>query len=88
MVDLRHRLVCAWILREAVTNIVRHSGAQHATVTFDTARITITDDGVGVGNSPEGNGMRGLRERVAEAGGSLTIGPGPDGRGTLVEAAL
>lgn len=87
-VDPRHRLVFAWVLREAVTNIVRHAQASHVTVTLAPAQITVTDDGIGVGGRPEGNGLRGMRERVAEAGGTLHVTPGADGRGTTLEATL
>ncbi|WP_440581936.1 sensor histidine kinase [Streptomyces flavofungini] len=71
----------AWALREAVTNVVRHSGAQHCTVAF-TARQTLAgprlelrveDDGVG-GAAAAGNGLTGLAERVAAVGGDLETG--------------
>jgi two-component system sensor histidine kinase DesK len=62
-------------LREAVTNIVRHSGARsahlsiHATDTSCT--LSISDDGRG-GNAPFGSGLTGMRERVDVLGGRLT----------------
>ncbi|MFF3640109.1 sensor histidine kinase [Streptomyces sp. NPDC002564] len=77
----------AWALREAVTNVVRHSGARHCTVTF-TARQTLAgpllelcveDDGVGGGGAAAGNGLTGLTERVAAVGGVLETGPGARG---------
>jgi two-component system sensor histidine kinase DesK len=69
----------AWALREAVTNVVRHSGARSCTVellhrqTLDGPRLelTVEDDGSGgAGNGP-GNGLTGLTERLEKAGGSL-----------------
>jgi two-component system sensor histidine kinase DesK len=87
VVDPRHRIVVAWVLREAVTNVVRHSRASRCTVTFDSTSVTVEDDGIGVRQRKEGNGLRGVRERVAGAGGTLTITAGPAG-GTRLEVAL
>ncbi|MET7456293.1 sensor histidine kinase, partial [Streptomyces sp. NPDC005574] len=84
-----------WVVREAVTNVVRHSGAAHCEITVygeaERVRLTVTDDGGGAGTAPDdgggagtapmtacdGTGLKGLRERLAAAGGSLTAGPGP-----------
>jgi two-component system sensor histidine kinase DesK len=75
-----------WVLREAVTNVVRHSGATRCEITvdgtLDRVRLTITDDGAGVSvkDPVEGissTGLKGLTERLAAAGGSLEAGPGP-----------
>ena len=60
-----------WVLREAVTNVVRHSRAQHVVVTLGARSIEVADDGRGGLSSP-GNGLTGLRERLAAAGGTLT----------------
>ncbi|HEX6640585.1 MAG TPA: sensor histidine kinase [Thermoanaerobaculia bacterium] len=61
-------------LREAVTNIVRHSGARHARLSIhDTeasCTLSISDDGRG-GNAPFGSGLTGMRERVDVLGGTL-----------------
>ncbi|MFE0171462.1 sensor histidine kinase [Streptomyces sp. NPDC059002] len=73
----------AWALREAVTNVVRHSGARRCTVTF-TARQTLAgpllelcveDDGAGGSGAVAGNGLTGLTERVEAVGGVLETGP-------------
>ncbi|MFB7287984.1 sensor histidine kinase [Actinacidiphila glaucinigra] len=67
----------AWALREAVTNVVRHSGASCCTVTVDeddgTVRLTVADDGrgPGTGGARRGNGLTGLQERLLLAGGRL-----------------
>lgn len=87
-VDPRQRLVLAWVLREAVTNVVRHSAATRCVVTFEGSGLVVVDDGRGVGEISEGNGLRGIRERIAAAGGRLEIGLGPEGRGTRLEVTL
>lgn len=57
------RSLFAWCLREAVTNVVRHSGAQRCTVTLEPGRLRIHDDGVGLGArtaaAPRGAGSPG-----------------------------
>lgn len=63
-----------WVVREAVTNVVRHAQATRCTVTIDRTeggiRLDISDDGPGLADvSPPGVGLRGLEERVAAAGG-------------------
>ncbi|MFJ9099898.1 sensor histidine kinase [Streptomyces sp. NPDC102405] len=69
----------AWALREAVTNVVRHSGARRCTVellhrqTLDGPRLelTVADDGSGGSGNGPGNGLNGLTERLEKAGGTL-----------------
>lgn len=87
-VDPRHRTVLAWVLREAVTNVVRHSDANTCRVVLGPNLLRVSDDGRGVDGNPPGNGLRGVRERVERAGGRLSIGPGQDGRGTVLEVTL
>lgn len=88
VVDPRHRITVAWVLREAVTNVVRHSRAQVCRVRLGSDGLVVEDDGRGTGGRGEGNGIRGLRERVAQAGGEILIGPGSTGRGTRLEVRL
>ncbi|MGV9411789.1 sensor histidine kinase [Nocardia sp. NPDC003693] len=77
---LRHSVVFGWVLREAVTNVVRHSGARHCVVSVTATSIEITDDGVGSGADPHfGSGLSGLRERVRATGGTLTVTNRPEG---------
>src|SRR5262245_23253318 len=73
------------IVQEALTNTLRHAGAEHATVTlrFDPEAVSldVLDDGsalppVGGGN---GRGLIGMRERVATFGGQLEVGPDSGG---------
>ncbi|MFV0253751.1 MAG: sensor histidine kinase [Beutenbergiaceae bacterium] len=80
-VDPSHRIVMGWALRESVTNVVRHSQARTCTIELGPRTLTIADDGIGL-NAPDGNGLRGLRERIQASGGSLAIGTGPGAAGT------
>jgi two-component system sensor histidine kinase DesK len=76
----------AYVLREGVTNVIRHSGARRCEVRLGESWIEIRDDGVG-GVSSSGHGLAGLVERLAHVGGSLTAGPDPAG-GFRVRAAV
>jgi len=67
-----------WVVREAVTNVVRHSRANHVRISLGRDYVEIFDDGRG-GVSGTGNGLRGLRERVEAAGGTLTVTSGMSG---------
>jgi two-component system sensor histidine kinase DesK len=67
-----------WVVREAVTNVVRHSRATHVRITLGPTHVEVFDDGRG-GVPGAGNGLRGLRERVEAAGGTLTITSGLSG---------
>ena len=78
----------AWVLREAVTNVVRHSDADECWVTLEGNRLVVRDDGRGLQGRPEGNGVRGIRERVEAAGGRLSLTTGDGGHGTVVEVVL
>jgi two-component system sensor histidine kinase DesK len=83
--DPRHRTLLAWVLREAVTNVVRHARARSVVIELGPDGIAVTDDGAGC-DGPEGNGLRGMRERVTAAGGTLRLAPASPG--TRVEVAL
>lgn len=66
--------VLSLAVREAVTNVVRHAQARTCRMRLDqengTCRLEIQDDGRGISNG-EGNGLRGMRERVEMLGGTL-----------------
>ncbi|VEI13405.1 sensor histidine kinase [Trueperella bialowiezensis] len=84
-VDPRHRILFAWILREAMTNVIRHAGASRARVQLEQSRITVSDDGRGFDPATcEGHGLAGLRKRVEDAGGTMEIDSSPGG-GTTIE---
>ena len=70
--DPRHRVLLAWALREAVTNVVRHAGAHQVHIGLGPSGLVVADDGRGI-RAPEGNGLRGMRERVTAAGGTVTL---------------
>ena len=67
----------SWVLREAVTNMVRHSGANAARVRLSATGLDIIDNGVGVGDA-RGNGLTGMGQRVAASGGSVVIETAPE----------
>ncbi|MET9893274.1 sensor histidine kinase [Streptomyces sp. NPDC006465] len=77
-----------WVLREAVTNVVRHSDATRCEITVDgtpdLVRLTVSDNGSDASPAPPepgigGTGLKGLTERLATAGGSLRAGRAPRG---------
>jgi two-component system, NarL family, sensor histidine kinase DesK len=73
-VDPVHQELFGWVVREGITNVVRHSRAASCAVRLSASSIEIVDDGVG-GTAPTGNGLTGLRERVAAVGGVIDAGP-------------
>jgi two-component system sensor histidine kinase DesK len=72
--------VLAWAVREGVTNVMRHSQAKRCAIRITNrdgrATVEVVDDGRG-GIPEAGSGLRGLRERVLEHGGTLTAAPLP-----------
>jgi two-component system sensor histidine kinase DesK len=83
----------AWTVREAATNVIRHSGATHSTIrlvpALGQATVEVIDDGRGCnGAAGNGSGLLGLQERVREAGGRLEAGPREDGPGFRVRAVV
>jgi two-component system sensor histidine kinase DesK len=81
----------AWVLREATTNVVRHSGAQRCAIEISTtdgaAALSVVDNGGAAGGAAFGNGLRGLTERLGAAGGTLQAGA-RDGGGFALVARL
>jgi two-component system, NarL family, sensor histidine kinase DesK len=75
-VDPAHQELFGWVVREGLTNVVRHAKASTCTVQLDASSVVIVDDGVGAdGTGSTGSGLAGLRERVAAAGGTIDAGP-------------
>jgi len=75
--DLPAAAVLSAVLREATTNVLRHSRASWCAIAIEHAagevRMTVTNDGVRAGAAPDAHshGLRGLADRLAEAGGAL-----------------
>ena len=69
--------VLAMALREGVTNVIRHAGAQRCQIKLEPSAkaltLTIADDGQGGGKLTEGSGLKGMRARLAAIGGALDI---------------
>ncbi|WP_237047689.1 sensor histidine kinase [Lentzea guizhouensis] len=79
------------VVQEALTNVVKHSGASHVDVRMrflDSAlELEVADDGRGRSTGESGFGLVGMRERVAVHGGTLEAGPRRSS-GYLVRASL
>jgi len=77
--------------QEIITNAVRHAGARTLWLTMTREKhgiaIRARDDGRGAGQVKDGNGLRGMRERLAQFGGKLQIDAGVD-RGFALDAWL
>jgi two-component system sensor histidine kinase DesK len=65
------RELFAWTVREGITNVIRHSGAQRCTVVLGEHEVEIRDDGRGAPSAGTGHGLTGLRERAAALGGTV-----------------
>ncbi|MQA78168.1 MAG: sensor histidine kinase [Streptosporangiales bacterium] len=65
------RVLFGWVVREGVTNVVRHSRAHSCRVEVTSTSVEVIDDGRG-GTAEPGTGLTGLRERVGALGGTLT----------------
>lgn len=76
-----NRELFAWVVREGVTNVVRHSGAKRCTIQLTASQIEVLDDGKGPtpGGGASGHGLMGLRERANQAGASVQVGQAPGG---------
>jgi two-component system sensor histidine kinase DesK len=74
VVDPANHELFGWIVREGVTNVVRHAHASVCSVRLTATSVELRDDGVG-GVAAAGNGLRGLGERVANVGGTVDAGP-------------
>jgi signal transduction histidine kinase len=81
---------------EGLRNVAAHAGATEVEVILDDdgdqAMLTVRDNGAGPGEAPGGSlschGLRLLRERALMLGGTLTFGPGLDGRGAALTLIL
>jgi signal transduction histidine kinase len=81
------------VVQEALTNVVRHSGASHATVSLtggpDEVHVVVADDGCGGSGAVvvPGRGLLGMRERVGLLGGATSVAGRPGG-GLEVRASV
>jgi two-component system sensor histidine kinase DesK len=83
-----NRELFGWVVREGVTNVVRHSRATRVCIAVTRSTVEVTDDGPaslprpaggGLLTDDTGTGLAGLRERLRAVGGTLTVGPDGDG---------
>jgi two-component system, NarL family, sensor histidine kinase DesK len=72
--DPAHHELFGWAVREGLTNVIRHSRARSCSVRVSASCVEIIDDGHGSAADP-GNGLSGLSERAAAAGGGVEAGP-------------
>jgi signal transduction histidine kinase len=78
------------VLREGLSNVVRHAQATRVEITVTVSgsrvRAEVLDDGVGprTGSRPGGRGLTNLAHRAESLGGHMSVQSGPDGRGTLL----
>ena len=88
-VDPELRELFAWVVREGVTNVVRHAHASHCKVELTSNSIEVTDDGIGLDSAGagDGHGLEGLRQRCQDNGADLTIEAPSGGSGTVLRAS-
>lgn len=84
LLDAARSTALSWILREAVTNVLRHAHATTAWICIREHTLSIEDDGDSLAGSKEGHGIRGMRERARLSGAAFEIGDSAHG-GTKVE---
>jgi signal transduction histidine kinase len=87
----RTEVTAYFVISEALTNAVKHSGASTVRVMVETidgeVSLSIRDDGVGGADPAAGSGLVGLRDRVEALGGTLTVQSAP-GEGTQLTVEL
>jgi two-component system sensor histidine kinase DesK len=83
---------CGWIIREATTNVIKHSRASSCHISLDGRdshiTVSVTDDGRGHQHNGGGSGLQGLRERVQALGGTLHAGPAAPEPGFRLRATI
>jgi len=76
-VDAAHETTIAWALREAITDVVKHSGARTCPIALrgvaGATTLDVEDDGRGPGEAIFGTGLNGLADRVQAMGGTLRV---------------
>ena len=81
--DRETEAVLGWVVREATTNVIRHSGAKRCQIFLGReagqVHVDVVNDGWRVPQAPPGNGLRGIEERLAAVGGQLSAIARPEG---------
>lgn len=90
--DSRRAQVLLRCTQEIITNTVKHARARNLWLRFEEGAggvllLRAHDDGQGAAELKAGNGLTGMRERLAELGGRLEVKTGRD-RGFALEASL
>jgi two-component system sensor histidine kinase DesK len=62
-----------WVVRETVTNVLRHSAAQQVRIVYGADELTISNDGANPARGQGGAGLAGLRERLLPLGAELSV---------------
>jgi signal transduction histidine kinase len=87
--DVRSQLLA--VIREALSNAARHARASEVRVGVSIAsgevKVVVADDGVGTGEAGRESGLRNIRDRASDLGGTLTIRSG-EASGTELEWAV
>ncbi|MGP5388481.1 sensor histidine kinase [Glutamicibacter arilaitensis] len=73
-IPLALRSHIAWILREAVTNVLRHAHASTVVIHIGSTRVSVDDDGDGLQPNAVGHGIRGMQERARQFNASCSVG--------------
>ncbi|MEU4423081.1 sensor histidine kinase [Actinoplanes sp. NPDC024001] len=81
----RTQSALGWAVREATTNVLRHSEAHECTIELNrtadgTVSLIMTNDGAGGGRVRHGNGLTGLTERITAVGGTVSADRQPPDR--------
>jgi len=83
---------CGWIIREATTNVIKHSQARTCSINLERVNgcvtISVEDDGPAHRSNGGGFGLQGLRERVDALGGTLVAQPASPGPGFQLNARI
>jgi two-component system sensor histidine kinase DesK len=74
VVDPAHRELFGWVVREGVTNVVRHARATRCTVVVGRSTLTVSDDGIGAdldgADAPDGGGRDGSERTARDRSGN------------------
>lgn len=87
-VDREGEVVLLRCVQEALANVRKHAKARNVRISLDEAGVTISDDGIGIGEAAGGGyGLAGMAERVRLVGGTVDVGDA-DPSGTTVRVVL